>query len=246
METPCEPPTVHDAREAPYSLRYLMEVDPRSNKGATAIKDVEPGSVGTYSSAIRRALYDKPSEEPILWAVERRLNVLAAKGKSGSNAKVLVSSITLPEKLHIMQPIIRDVHWMQTMAVAKRWAHRAQPQPVAPWNHIEAMPTSRGHWACGWLVFLAVCSMVFLWRVGDAANVTWEWISVPGFVTFWDEKRNKKITTYPLSDFLEAWGAYLWKHKPRHVQLRGSLKRSARAVQLFGRLAVLETHTLRY
>ena len=28
--------------------------------------------------------------------------------------------------------------------------------------------------------------------------------------------------------------------------LGGSLKRSARAVQLFGRLAVLETHTLRY
>ena len=28
--------------------------------------------------------------------------------------------------------------------------------------------------------------------------------------------------------------------------LWGSLKRSARAVQLFGRLAVLETHTLRY
>ena len=30
------------------------------------------------------------------------------------------------------------------------------------------------------------------------------------------------------------------------VKERGSLKRSARAVQLFGRLAVLETHTLRY
>ena len=30
------------------------------------------------------------------------------------------------------------------------------------------------------------------------------------------------------------------------ASLRGSLKRSARAVQLFGRLAVLETHTLRY
>ena len=29
-------------------------------------------------------------------------------------------------------------------------------------------------------------------------------------------------------------------------ELGGSLKRSARAVQLFGRLAVLETHTLRY
>ena len=30
------------------------------------------------------------------------------------------------------------------------------------------------------------------------------------------------------------------------LPLRGSLKRSARAVQLFGRLAVLETHSLRY
>ena len=32
----------------------------------------------------------------------------------------------------------------------------------------------------------------------------------------------------------------------RDQALRGSLKRSVRAVQLFGRLAVLETHTLRY
>ena len=33
---------------------------------------------------------------------------------------------------------------------------------------------------------------------------------------------------------------------PSFSSLRGSLKRSARAVQLFGRLAVLETHILRY
>ena len=32
----------------------------------------------------------------------------------------------------------------------------------------------------------------------------------------------------------------------RTATLWGRLKRSARAVQLFGRLAVLETHTLRY
>ena len=71
--------------------------------------------------------------------------------------------------------------------------------------------------ALGRRVFFAVCSVVFLWRLGDAASVTWEWISVPGFVTFWDEERNKKITMYPLSDFLEAWRAYLWKHMPGHV-----------------------------
>ena len=33
---------------------------------------------------------------------------------------------------------------------------------------------------------------------------------------------------------------------PTSVNVRGRLKRSARAVQLFGRLDVLETHTLRY
>ena len=57
------------------------------------------------------------------------------------------------------------------------------------------------------------------------------------------------------------WGAFLKpppllnhvgdiEHSAYHVAnmlvQRGRLKRSARAVQLFGRLAVLETHTLRY
>ena len=38
----------------------------------------------------------------------------------------------------------------------------------------------------------------------------------------------------------------MWVHRAPVCTLWGSLKRSARAVQLFGRLAVLETHTLRY
>ena len=58
--------------------------------------------------------------------------------------------------------------------------------------------TSRGHYVWGRLVFLAIYSIVFLWRVGDAASVTWVWVFLPGFVTLWDEKRNKKVTTYPL------------------------------------------------
>ena len=41
-----------------------------------------------------------------MWAVERHLNVLAARGKSGSTAKVLVSGIRLLEKVHIIMPII--------------------------------------------------------------------------------------------------------------------------------------------
>ena len=76
----------------------------------------------TFSSVIRQALHDRPSEEPLLWAVEQRLNALAARGKSGSNVKAPVSRIRLAEKLHIMRPIIHDVHRMQTRAIAKRWS----------------------------------------------------------------------------------------------------------------------------
>ena len=122
-----------------------MEAEPGSNTRAKAVKDVEPGSVGTYSSALQQALYHSPSEGPLLWTVERRLNVLVAKGTTGSNTKALVSGIRLLEKLHIIQPIIRDVHCMQTRAGAKRWACRAQPKPVAAWDHKEAITTSHGH-----------------------------------------------------------------------------------------------------
>ena len=130
----------------------------------------------TYSIAIRQALYDRPLEEPRLWAVERRLHVLAARDKSGWSAKVLVLGIRLLDKLHIIRPIIQDIHYMQTSVVAKRWARRAQPKLLGTWDHIRAITTSRGHGAWGQLVFLAVCSIVFLWRVGDVASATWEWI----------------------------------------------------------------------
>ena len=56
----------------------------------------------------------------------------------------------------------------------------------------------------------------------------------------------------PLSDIASQWhvqwDAPLMIRCHRHVWAinGGSLKRSARAVQLFGRLAVLENHTLRY
>ena len=58
--------------------------------GARAVKDIEPKAVETYSTAILQAPYDRPLGEPLLWAVERRLHVLAAKGKGGSSAKMLV------------------------------------------------------------------------------------------------------------------------------------------------------------
>ena len=207
-----------------------MHTDSGSSTGATAIRVVEPGSVDTYTSALRQALLAGTPDELLVDAVERRLNALAATGKSGSSATALISGVQLLEKLRIIQAVVTEVHWMQARAVGKGWARRAQPKPVTTWDHIETITTSRGHWAWGRLVFLAICSIVYLWRVGDAASVTWEWISVPGFVLFWDEKRNKKVTTYALSPFLEAWRAYLWKHRPGHVQVRQPLVPGGRSV----------------
>ena len=175
METPCEPPTVHDAKEALQNLWSLVAAEAGAGTAATTIKDVESGSVETYWSA-RQALDDRPSEEPLLWVVERRLNVLAARGKSGSSTKVWVSGIRLLEKLHIIVPLIHDVHWMLTRAVAKRWARRVQPKPVATWDHIEAITTT-GDIGCGadlcfwpsvalsffgeWVMQPALCGNVF-------------------------------------------------------------------------------------
>ena len=138
----------------------------------------------TYTSALRQALLAGTPDELLVDAVERRLNILAARGKSGSSATALISGVRLLEKLRIIQAVVTEVHWMQARAIGKGWARRAQPKPITTWDHIEAITTSRGHWAWGRLVFLAICSIVYLWRVGDAASVTWEWISVPGFVTF--------------------------------------------------------------
>ena len=78
------------------------------------MKDVESDPVETRSGAVRQGLYDRPSEEPLLWVVERRLNVLAARRKRGSNAKTLVSRIRLMEKLHIIKPIIHPT-WLRVL-----------------------------------------------------------------------------------------------------------------------------------
>ena len=47
---------------------------------------MEPGSVDTYTSALRQALLASTPDELLVDAVERRLNALASKRKSGSSA----------------------------------------------------------------------------------------------------------------------------------------------------------------
>ena len=99
----------------------------------------------TYTSALRQALLAGSPDELVGDAVERRLNVLAAKGNSGSSATALISGVRLLEKLRIIKALVTEVHWMQARAIGKGWARRAQPKPVITWDHIEAITTSQGH-----------------------------------------------------------------------------------------------------
>ena len=140
----------------------LTHTDSGSSTGPTAIRVVESGSVDTYTSALRQALLASSPDELLVDAMERRLNVLAAKGKSGSSANGLISGVRLLENLRIIKTVVTEVHWMQARAIGKGWARKAQPKPVTTWDHIEAITTSRGHWAWGRLVFLAIYSIVYL------------------------------------------------------------------------------------
>ena len=146
-EVPTGAPTVRDAWEALQHVRRLTHTDLGSSTGATAIRVMEPGSVDTYTSALRQALLASTPDELLVDAVERRLNALAAKRKSGSSATALISGVRLLEKLRIIQAVVTEVHWMQARAIGKGWARRAQPKPVATWDHVETITTSRGHWA---------------------------------------------------------------------------------------------------
>ena len=88
-------------------------------------------SVDTYTSALRQALLTGTPDEPLVNPVERRLNALAAKRKSGSSATALISGVRLLEKLRIIQEVATEVHWMQARAIGKGRARRAEPKPVA-------------------------------------------------------------------------------------------------------------------
>ena len=121
-EVPTGAPTVRDAWEALQHVRRLTHTDSGSSTGATAIRVMEPGSVDTYTSALRQALLASTPDKLLVDAVERRLNALAAKRKSGSSATALISGMRLLEKLRIIQAVVTEVHWMQARAIGKRWA----------------------------------------------------------------------------------------------------------------------------
>jgi hypothetical protein len=65
----------------------------------------------------------------------------------------------------------------------------------------------------------ALLSIVAGLRVSDAASVVWAWLGIPQFVTFFDKKVNRRVTTIPITGQLEVGRAYLFGCRPVGVSL---------------------------
>ena len=120
-----------------------------------------------------------------------------------------MSALRVLEKLRLLPPSILQLHWLQVEAIARITAPQAPPRSYGTAQHLEFLGRARIHWAWPRLFFLATCAVVFRMRSGDSESVSWEGITTPGWIEFFDEKRGKEWVQYPLSPFLEQWRRYV-------------------------------------
>ena len=176
---------------------------------ATMLRKWEPGTVRTYLSALRQVLKYAPPDMPLPDALSLRLLHLAANRCSPSAAKALVSAVLMCQRLFLIPRVITDTHTLTLAAIVKYTGRYTIPKPWATVQHLKAVGRLRMYWGWARVFFLILCSVVYLWRVQDAAALQWHWLRVPGWVTFFDHKINKHLVSYPLSDFLDTWRAYI-------------------------------------
>ena len=60
---------------------------------------------------------------------------------------------------------------------------------------------------------MVACAAVFAHRVDDVGSFTWDGITTPRFITFWDQKVNAEWVTVPLRLILERWRAYICRFR---------------------------------
>ena len=103
--------------------------------------------------------------------------------------------------------------WLQVRAINKGTAHLARPRIWATGHDLERLGRCRHHWAWARTFFAVACAAVFALRVGDVSSFTWDGITTPRFITFWDQKVNAEWITMPLSPFLERWRDYIHRFR---------------------------------
>ena len=176
---------------------------------STMLRKWEPGTIRTYLSALRQLLNRSPPDYTLPNAISLRLLHLAANRRSSSSAKILVSALIMCQRLSLLPEVVTDAHRLTLGAIVKYTGCRTVPKPWATVHHLQSIGRLRMYWGWARLYFLIVVSIVYLWRVQDAAAMQWHWLRVPGWITFYDPKVNCELVSYPLSQYLDTWRAYV-------------------------------------
>ena len=174
-----------------------------------AARAITSGSREAYMSALRQFAKNSESSDTLEVALNKRICAIARRKRGRSAATGLVSALRVLEKLRLLPPSVLQLHWLQVEAIARITAPHAPPRPYGTAQHLEFLGRARIHWAWPRLFFLATCAVVFRMRSGDSESVSWEGITTPGWIEFFDEKRGKEWVQYPLSPFLEQWRKYV-------------------------------------
>ena len=174
-----------------------------------AARAITSGSREAYMSALRQFAKNSESSDTLEVALTKRICAIARRKRGRSAATGLVSALRVLEKLRLLPPSVLQLHWLQVEAIARITAPHAPPRPYGTAQHLEFLGRARIHWAWPRLFFLATCAVVFRMRSGDSESVSWEGITTPGWIEFFDEKRGKEWVQYPLSPFLEQSRKYV-------------------------------------
>ena len=116
---------------------------------------------------------------------------------------------TCSKTIRVVQPMVFEGHKTMLAAIVKKFSQDNRPKPWATIKHVEAVGRVQAHWAWARLYFLIHGSVVYMWRVGDEAAITWNDIKRPGWMFFYDHKVNEVRVAYGLFDYIESWRRYI-------------------------------------
>ena len=95
--------------------------------------------------------------------------------------------------------------WVYAKAIDKTTVGNLKPQRWTTAADLQILGHAWGHWAWTRVFFFSMLAVVYCLRVGDLESICWAYISSPQFFTFWDERCNRRLTSFPLSPYLETW-----------------------------------------
>ena len=172
---------------------------------ATKVRFCKSTSLQTYLREVDSAVKPRPPEDLFLPHVDQRLRIIAQRDRGGSSAHNLISGLRALEKVGLLPPHQAEPLWVYAKAIDKTTVGNLKPQRWTTAADLQILGNAWGHWAWTRVFFFSMLAVVYCLKVGDLESICWAYISSSQFFTFWDEKCNCRLTSFPLSPYLETW-----------------------------------------